>query len=170
MAPKDPKIKEDAWKNGGYMCGLQFFFVHLLKLFEIEGVNMDGSFMPFKHPVVSKAVCIYHIYIYTVYTQQGNCAMCEPFSKCCWRIWAQWLQFAMPCLAVTYASYALCACLSESSMSKMWRWWEIPCPRQNQGNCLPTLSMSQNCQGNFAKISCWFQSSFMRPSEHFQCF
>ena len=45
------------------MCGLQFFFVHLLKLFEIEGVNMDGSFMPFKHPVVSKAVCIYHIYI-----------------------------------------------------------------------------------------------------------
>ena len=26
--------------------------------------------------------------------------MCEPFSKCCWRIRIQWLHFAMFCLAV----------------------------------------------------------------------
>ena len=58
------------------MCGLQFFFVHLLKLFEIEGVNMDGSFMPFKHPVVSKAVCIYHIYIYIQYTHNKVTVPC----------------------------------------------------------------------------------------------
>ena len=49
------------------MCGLQLFFVHLLFFFEIEGVNMDVSFMPFSTSCSVNCCkpCAYIIYIYT---------------------------------------------------------------------------------------------------------
>ena len=61
-------------------------------------------------PVISIR-CIFgnffgEIFVQTSDTRPGNAhkkmcyVMCEPYSKCCWRIRIQWLHFAMFCLAV----------------------------------------------------------------------